>query len=95
MFGFKIENKYTSTKLHLVRNYKNSVLMKFHRKFEIAILDTEIKNKTYFKLQFIKKWVSLENSSLDKIDNILIELPTSERLIENVMKVLLQFDSEY
>jgi hypothetical protein len=43
----------------------------------------------------MKKWVSLENSSLDKIDNIVIELPTVERLLENVMKIFLQFDSEY
>jgi hypothetical protein len=43
----------------------------------------------------MKKWVNLESSSLDKIDNILIELPTVERLLENVLKMFLQFDSEY
>jgi hypothetical protein len=39
--------------------------------------------------------VNLESSSLNKIDNILIELPTVERLLENVLKIFLQFDSEY
>jgi hypothetical protein len=43
----------------------------------------------------MRKWVDLENSTLDKVDNILIEFPVVERLIENVLKVLLQFDSEY
>jgi hypothetical protein len=43
----------------------------------------------------MKEWVSLENSSLNKVDNILIEFPVVERLLENVLKVLLQFDSEY
>jgi hypothetical protein len=43
----------------------------------------------------MKKWVSLENSNLDKVDNIVIELPAVERLLDNVIKILLQFDSEY
>jgi hypothetical protein len=95
MLGLKIENGYTPTKINLVRIYKNSILVKFHRKFEIEILESNIGIKTYFQLQFMKKWVSLENSSLNKIDNILIEIPVVERLLENVMKILLQFDSEY
>jgi hypothetical protein len=94
MLGCKIENGYKPTKLNLIRIYKNSILVKFHRKFEIEILESIIRIKTFFQLQFMKKWVSLENSSLDKIDNILIELPTIERLLENVMKMFLQFDSE-
>jgi hypothetical protein len=43
----------------------------------------------------MKKWASLENSTLNKIDNVVIELPTPERLLENVIKMFLQFDSEY
>jgi hypothetical protein len=86
---------YKPTNLNLVRVYKNSILVKFHRKFEIEILNSDIRIKTFFQLQFMKKWVSLENSSLDKIDNILIELPTVKRLLENVLKMFLQFDSEY
>jgi hypothetical protein len=39
--------------------------------------------------------LDLEDSSLDKIDNITIEFPTVERLLEGVIKVFLQFDSEY
>jgi hypothetical protein len=39
--------------------------------------------------------VDLEDTSLNKIDNIIIEFPTVERLLEDVMKILLQFDSEY
>jgi hypothetical protein len=42
MLGFKIENGYTPTKLNLVRIYKNSILVKFHRKFEIRILESSI-----------------------------------------------------
>jgi hypothetical protein len=95
MIGLKIENGYKPTKLSLVRIYKNSILVKFHRKFEIEIIDSNIIVKTFFQLQFMKKWVSLEKSSLDKIDNIVIELPTVERLLENVIKMFLQFDSEY
>jgi hypothetical protein len=95
MLGLKIENGYTSTKLNSVRIYKNSVLVKFHRKFEIEILESNIRIKTYFQLQFMKKLVNLENSTLNKVDNIVIELPTAERLLENVIKILLQFDREY
>jgi hypothetical protein len=79
----------------LVRKYKNSLLVKFHRKFEIEILESNIRIKTFFQLQIMKKWVKLENSSLDKIDNIVIEFPAVERLLESVIKIFLQFDSEY
>jgi hypothetical protein len=48
MLGCKIENGYIPTKLNLVRIYKNSVLVKFHRKFEIEILDLDIRIKTFF-----------------------------------------------
>jgi hypothetical protein len=37
----------------------------------------------------MKKWVSLENSTLDRIDNVVIELPTVERLLENVLKMFI------
>jgi hypothetical protein len=43
----------------------------------------------------MKKLVDLEDTSLDKIDNIIIEIPTVERLLKGVIKILLQFDSEY
>jgi hypothetical protein len=77
MLGLKIENGYTPTKLNLVKIYKNSVLVKFHRKFKIEILESDIRIKTFFQLQFMKKWVNLENSSLNKIDNI----PNSGKII--------------
>jgi hypothetical protein len=95
MSGCKVENGYTPTKINLVRIYKNSALVKFHRKFEIQIEESDIRIKTFFQSQFMRKWVNLENSSLDKVDNILIEFPVVERLIESVLKVFLQFDSEY
>jgi hypothetical protein len=85
MLGLKIESGYKPTKLNLVRIYKNSILVKFHRKFEVEISDSNIIVKTFFQLQFMKKWASLENSTLNKI----------ERLLENVIKMFLQFDSEY
>jgi hypothetical protein len=50
MLGLEIENGYTPTKLNLVRIYKNSVLVKFHRKFEIEILESNIIIKTFFQL---------------------------------------------
>jgi hypothetical protein len=43
----------------------------------------------------MNKLVDLEDSSLDKIDSITIEFPTVERLLKGVIKVFLQFDSEY
>jgi hypothetical protein len=54
MLGCKVENGYTSTKINFVRIYKNSVLVKFHRKFEIAIGESDIKIKTFFRLQLGK-----------------------------------------
>jgi hypothetical protein len=77
-----------------VRIYKNS-LVNFLRRFEIDILDSNIKIKTFFQLKFMKKLVALGDSSLDKIDNAIIEFPVVERLLEGVLKIFLQFDSEY
>jgi hypothetical protein len=79
MLGLKIENGYKPTKLSLVRIYKNSILVKFHRKFEIEISNANITGKTFFQLQFMKKFASLENSTLNKIDNVVIELPAPEK----------------
>jgi hypothetical protein len=89
-----METGYTSVKVSLLR-YKNSLLVKFLRRFEIEILELNIRIKTFFQLEFMNKLVDLENSSPDKIDNITIEFPTVERLLEGVIKVFLQFDSEY
>jgi hypothetical protein len=50
MSGCKVENGYTPTKINLVRIYKNSVLVKFHRKFEIEILELDIRIKSFFQL---------------------------------------------
>jgi hypothetical protein len=39
--------------------------------------------------------VNVEESSLDKVDYITVECLTVERLLEGVLKVFLQFNSEY
>jgi hypothetical protein len=56
------------------------------RNFEKDILESNIRIKTSSQLEFMKKLVDLEDSSLDKIDNIIIEFPTVERLLEGVIK---------
>jgi hypothetical protein len=43
----------------------------------------------------MNKLADLKDSSLDKIDNVIIEFTTVERLLEGVIKIFLQFDSEY
>jgi hypothetical protein len=80
-----LEVGFTPFKLVLLRLYKNSLLTKFLRRFEIEILETNIRIKL----------VNLEEFSLDKIDYITVEFLTVERLLEGVIKVFLQFDSEY
>jgi hypothetical protein len=55
VLGFKLETGYTPTKLNLVRIYKNLLLVKFLRKFEIDILESNIKIKTFFQL-LVKKF---------------------------------------
>jgi hypothetical protein len=47
-------------------------------------LELNVKIKTFFQLKFMNQLVDLENSSLDKIDNITIEFPTVKRLLEGV-----------
>jgi hypothetical protein len=46
-----MEIEYTSVKMVLMRLYKNTLLTKFLRKFEIDILETIIKIKTFYQLE--------------------------------------------
>jgi hypothetical protein len=95
LLGLKLENGFTPVKIILLKLYKNSLLTKFLRRFGIEILETNIRIKTFYQIEFMNKLVNLEESSLDKIDYITVEFPTVERLLEGVIKVFLQFDSEY
>jgi hypothetical protein len=95
LLGLKLEVGFTPFKLALLRLYKNSLLTKFLRRFEIEILETNIRIKTFYQIEFMNILVNLEESSLNKIDYITVEFPTVERLLEGVIEVFLQFDSEY
>jgi hypothetical protein len=91
-----LEVGFTPFKLALLRLYKNSLLTKFLRRFEIEILETNFRIKTFYQLEFMNIiLINLEESSLDKVDYITVEFPIVERLLEGVLKVFLQFDSEY
>jgi hypothetical protein len=52
------------------------------RRFEIEILETNIRIKSFYQLEFMNMLVNLEESSLDKIDYTIVEFPTVERLLE-------------
>jgi hypothetical protein len=95
LLGLKLEVGLTPLKLALLRLYKNLLLSKFLRRFEIEILETNIRIKIFYELEFTNILVNLEESSLDKIDYITVEFPTIERLLEEVFKAFLRFDSEY
>jgi hypothetical protein len=93
--GLKMEIGYTAVKMVLIRLYKNTLLTKFLRKFEIDILETNIRIKTFYQLEFMGKLINLEETSMDRINNIIVDFSTVERHLEGVMKVFLQFDNEY
>jgi hypothetical protein len=95
LLGLKLEVGFIFFKLVLLRLYKNSLLTKFLRRFEIKILETNIRIKTFYQLEFMNMLVNLKEFSLDKIDYIVVEFPTVESLLEGVIKVFLQFDSGY
>jgi hypothetical protein len=46
-----MEVGYTPIKMVLIRLYKNSLLEKFLKKFEIEILETSINIKTFYQLE--------------------------------------------
>jgi hypothetical protein len=48
LLGLKMEIGYTSIKMVLIRLYKNTLLTKFLRKFEIDISETNIGIKTFY-----------------------------------------------
>jgi hypothetical protein len=75
--------------------YKNSVLVKFWRTFEIEIKDDEIKLKTFFQLQFIKKIIKLDQTFINMVDRVIIDTSAIERHLEGVIQMFLQFDKEY
>jgi hypothetical protein len=82
-----MEVGYTPIRMVLIRLYKNSLLTKFLRKFEIKILQSSINIKTFYPLEFMGKLVNLEETSIDRIDSIIVEFPTIEKFIEGVIKV--------
>jgi hypothetical protein len=79
----------------LIRLYKNTFLTKFLKKFKIDVLETSIKITTFYQLEFMGKLINLEETSMDRVDNIVVDFPIVERHLEGVMKVFLQFENEY
>jgi hypothetical protein len=49
--------------------YKNSILVKIWRTSEIEIKDDQIKLKTFFQLQFMKKIIKLNQIFINMVDN--------------------------
>jgi hypothetical protein len=78
LLGLKLEVGFTPFKLALLKLYKNSLLAKFLRRFEIEIMDTNIRIKTFYQLEFMNILVNLEKSSLNKVDYIIIKFLTME-----------------
>jgi hypothetical protein len=66
----------------LVRLYKNTLLTKFLRKFEIEILKISISIKTFYQLKFMGKLINLEEISMDRVDSIVVDFPTVERHLD-------------
>jgi hypothetical protein len=75
--------------------YKNSILVKFWRTFEIEIKEDQIKLRTFFQLQFMKETVKLDQTFVKMIDRVIIDLSIVERHLERVIQMFLQFDKEY
>jgi hypothetical protein len=59
LLGLKMETGFTPVKMALLRLYKNSLLVKFLRRFEIEILELNIRIKTFYQLEFMNKLVDL------------------------------------
>jgi hypothetical protein len=93
--GLKTETGYTPSDITLVRIYKNSILVKFWRTFEIEIKENQIKLKIFFQLQFMKKIIKLNQTFINMVDKVTIELPAIEKHLEGVIQMFLQFDKEY
>jgi hypothetical protein len=44
----------------------------------------------FYLLEFIGKSVNLEETSMDRVDNIVVDLPTVDTHLEGVIKIFLQ-----
>jgi hypothetical protein len=69
--------------------YKNSILVKFWRTFEIEIKQDQIKLKTFFQLQFMKEIIKLNQTFINMMDKVTIDLPVIERHLEGVIQMFL------
>jgi hypothetical protein len=49
------------------------MLTKFLWKSEIDILETSIRSKIFYQLEFMGKLINLEETSMDRVDNIIIK----------------------
>jgi hypothetical protein len=83
--GLKAETGYTPTNITLNRLYKNSILVKIWRTFEIEIKEDQIKLRAFFQL----------HSFIRMINIIIINLPAVERHLKRVIQMFLQFHKEY
>jgi hypothetical protein len=52
--------------------YKNSILLKFWTAFEIEIKEDQIRLRTFFQVQFMKKTVKLDQTFIKMIDGVII-----------------------
>jgi hypothetical protein len=87
--GLKTEFCYTPINIILIGMYKNSVLVKIWRTFEIEIKNDQIKLKTFFQLQFMKEIVRLGQIFINMVNRVIIDVPAIERHLERVIQMLI------
>jgi hypothetical protein len=85
--GLKTEISYNPTNITLIRMYKFSILVNFWRIFEIEIKNDQIRLKTFFQLQFMKETVKLDQTFINMIDKVIIDLLAVERHLEGVVQM--------
>jgi hypothetical protein len=54
-----------------------------------------MKLKTFFQLQFMKEIIKLDQTFINMVDKVIIDMPAIERHLEGVIQIFLQFDKEY
>jgi hypothetical protein len=64
--------------------YKNSILVKFWRTFKIEIKNDQIKLKTFFQLQFMKEIIKLDQTFINMVDKVIIDMPAFRRSYSNI-----------
>jgi hypothetical protein len=78
---------YIPINIILNRIYENSILVKFWRVFKIEIKQDQIRLRTFFQLQFMKKIIKLKQTFIKIINRVIIDLPAIERHLEGVIQM--------